>query len=589
MSREIPLEITHLCDRLRQDFTGKLPEATFGTDTDKERNFLSRALAAFVIQRLSGCPVDEAVVAIVDGGGDSGIDALHYSPTAHRLWIVQAKFFADGRGEPSLGDVSKFKNGLEALLQGQFDVFRDNTAWARKIPQLQAHFDDMSLEVRAVLVYSGIHLVSEDRIRLFEDLRHRFSHDSEYFAFQRYNLTSVHGWLTGENEKSGVDVVDLTLYHPGQVSTPFETYYGLMSLTDVAALYATHGKTLVAANIRNYKGSTDVNDQILATIRNEPEHFFYLNNGLTAYCERLEVHNLDRGDTQRKRLKAYSFSIVNGAQTVGSIAAFFASNPQPSPQGYVFLKLISLQRAPEERAFAQHITQSTNFQNQIGLRDFVALDEEQERIAAHLALSGIVYHFKDSADTPSPDDANCTLEEATTALACLEYDPDCDLCARVLSNRNSLWSLEPVFPLTANIPSRYHRLFRPDRSARTVWRAVQAQRIVVTRMRENTRASTGKRKEFFENARWLVLHLIFLRQHPERGEELALSSVELDAIRQATDDVSEALWASADPLGQYRHFRAVFCSAADCQYLKNTTMNRLAQVPPPALPPAGNA
>jgi len=112
------------------------------------------------------------------------------------------------------------------------------------------------LEVRAALVYSGIHLVSEDRIRLFEALRHRFSPDSDYFAFQRYNLTSVHGWLTGEDEGAGVDVVDITLHHPGQLSAPFETYYGLMSLADVATLYTTHGKTLVAANIRNYKGST---------------------------------------------------------------------------------------------------------------------------------------------------------------------------------------------------------------------------------------------------------------------------------------------------------------------------------------------
>jgi hypothetical protein len=38
------------------------------------------------------------------------------------------KFFADGQGEPSLGDVSKFRNGLEAPLQGQFDVFRGNAA-----------------------------------------------------------------------------------------------------------------------------------------------------------------------------------------------------------------------------------------------------------------------------------------------------------------------------------------------------------------------------------------------------------------------------------------------------------------------------
>ena len=156
MSGEIPLEIIHLRDRLRQDFTGRLPEARFGNHEEKERNFLSRALAAFAVRCLSLCTVDEASAAVVDGGGDSGIDAIYYSRAAYRLWIVQSKFFADGRGEPSLGDVSKFKNGLEALLQGQFDVFRGNAALEQKIPQLQGHFDDMSLEVRAVLVYSGI-------------------------------------------------------------------------------------------------------------------------------------------------------------------------------------------------------------------------------------------------------------------------------------------------------------------------------------------------------------------------------------------------------------------------------------------------
>jgi hypothetical protein len=118
ISREIPLEITHLRNRLRQDFTDKLPEATFGSGEEKERTFLSRALAALAIQRLSGCSADEAAAAVVDGGGDSGIDGIQYSPTVHRLWVVRSKFFADGQGEPPLADVSKFKNGLEALLQG---------------------------------------------------------------------------------------------------------------------------------------------------------------------------------------------------------------------------------------------------------------------------------------------------------------------------------------------------------------------------------------------------------------------------------------------------------------------------------------
>ena len=67
ISREIPLEITHLRDRLRQDFTGRLPEAPFGLLEERERNFLSRALAAFAIQCLSRCTVDEATAAVVDG------------------------------------------------------------------------------------------------------------------------------------------------------------------------------------------------------------------------------------------------------------------------------------------------------------------------------------------------------------------------------------------------------------------------------------------------------------------------------------------------------------------------------------------
>src|SRR5919109_4015021 len=148
MSREIPLEITHLRNRLRHDFTDKLPEATFGSGEEKERNFLSRVLVALAIQRLSGCSADEAAAAVVDGGGDSGIDGIQYSPTVHQLWIVQSKFFADGQGEPSLADVSKFKNGLEALLQGQFDIFHGNLGFMEKVPQLQRHFDDTSLQVR---------------------------------------------------------------------------------------------------------------------------------------------------------------------------------------------------------------------------------------------------------------------------------------------------------------------------------------------------------------------------------------------------------------------------------------------------------
>src|SRR5262249_31376346 len=160
-----------------------------------------------------------------------------------------------------------------------------------------------------------------------------FSPDSDYLEFRLCNLTTIHDWLIGADQGPGVAKVELTLLKPGWVTTPYETVFGLLPLKDLAGLSAQHGKRLVATNIRGYKGSTEINEEILATIQREPKHFFYLNNGLTAYCKRLEVHNLDRGNAESKRITAYGMSIVNGAQTLGSVAEIFATVPDPVPDG----------------------------------------------------------------------------------------------------------------------------------------------------------------------------------------------------------------------------------------------------------------
>ncbi|NUQ51390.1 MAG: AIPR family protein [Phycisphaerales bacterium] len=606
MTNEAPYEITHVPKALHTAFDGRLPVAANGTPEEKERNFLTRALAAYSIHKLTGCSLDDAAAAVVDGGGDGGIDAVHHSPTSNTLWLVQSKYMDDGRGEPALGDVAKFKTGIENLLKGELVAFKANGEWVKRLPMVEARLKDSSLQVRVVLAYSGIHTVSEDRQRMFADLERRFNNDDDYLRCGCYNLTSVHAWIVGADRGPGVQEVELEILKPGWVKDPFETIYGLVRLADIAALQRAHPEKLIAANIRKYKGTTDVNDQIVATLTAEPQHFIYLNNGLTAYCERLEVHNPDRDNADRKRIKAHGFSIVNGAQTLGSVEKACPA-AGATPNGFVFIKVISLERCEDDEEFAHRITRSTNFQNQIGARDFVALDGEQERIARQLALDGIHYHYKEGADVPEPDAANFTLEEATIALACLEQQRDCDFCTRILANRNSLWSFEPVFPAGHLQRSRYEKLFRPERSARLVWRSVQAARAVFAQVRDDARASSGIRKAFFENARWLVLNAVFLRKRPEAGEAIALTAGEVAALRADATDVAEALWtvcerqgfvsaravaAPGEPYQQTKHFRSVFCAPGDCERLRtallaelNTRQRGPAPAPAAATPP----
>ena len=91
-----------------------------GNDAPARRsNFLSKSVAAYVLVREAGATVQEAALAVVDGGGDHGLDAV-YVAVNDVLWLVQAKYITSGRGEPDLGDVSKgplFKSKISKRIQ----------------------------------------------------------------------------------------------------------------------------------------------------------------------------------------------------------------------------------------------------------------------------------------------------------------------------------------------------------------------------------------------------------------------------------------------------------------------------------------
>src|SRR5271165_7132351 len=129
---EVPLELDHVVARLHSDFDSHLPAGRGANSAEQDKNFLTRALAAFAVHHLSGCPLDEAVAAVVDGGGDFGLDAIHFMVTSATLWLVQSKFDGSGRGQPDLADVSKFCDGIDALLRGNFAAFAQNAVIVRR-------------------------------------------------------------------------------------------------------------------------------------------------------------------------------------------------------------------------------------------------------------------------------------------------------------------------------------------------------------------------------------------------------------------------------------------------------------------------
>jgi len=599
MSRMIPDGLPQLREYLRSVFTNIVPEAQHGTADARESNFLSRALAAYAVEQLANCSVQDAAASVVDGADDGGIDAIFYDRQKDILWAVQSKFSGKGSGLPD--GLEKFRNGVEALLLGNLDYFAKNNVWKKFIPTLDHVLDDSQpLQVRAVFVYSSLDRLNEYKLSQFEQLKERFSPHDDYFTYTTYNLSSILDWLTGADIPIEVPEVRLTIHTPGwsqkkrkdeqqeETRERFEAVYGLVKLTDLAALYAQYGEQLIAANIRGYIGDSEVNQGILATLREEPHTFAYLNNGLTAYCDRLSVANSDRGNNEFKRFTAKRFSIVNGAQTLGTIAHYFGpdfrdvidpDDSQPTDaieEGYVFLKLISLERCENEIAFAQKLTRTTNSQNQIRIRHFVAQDSYQQDLARMLQLSGIQYHFRDDVTTPPSDKTNFALDEATTALACLAKDSTCDLIRRIDTAPESLWSFEALPTANDSQPSRYHSVFQYERPAREVWRAVQIQRIVLQTTQTMIDNESNLDEQPIWQARWLLLHLLFDRLRLESGAEMALNADEtsllIDTLKRYTQLLLEILDRQYSP---EMTTDQLFSNATTCIELRNAMQRQL--------------
>jgi len=201
----------------------------------------------------------------------------------------------------------------------------------------------------------------------------------------------------------------------------------------VADWWIDHSDRLFSSNIRFFLKDSDVNEGIFDTIKREPERFWYYNNGITALCSSIAKKPLGGSGRDTGIFECRDVKIVNGAQTVGSIARAYQSSPEQVEKAKIPIRFISLENCPEE--FAIEITRFNNTQNRIDRREFVALDPEQERIKSEFQLEGITYVYKSGESISS--EKGFDLNEATISRACKHNDVA--FAVRAKDKISSLW------------------------------------------------------------------------------------------------------------------------------------------------------
>ena len=574
-----PLELDLLCQKLEADYAALI----MGTGTSPESrrsNFLSKAIAAFVLHEAAGATLEEAIAASIDGGLDHGIDSV-FVASDQTIWLVQSKYKESGSGEPELGDVAKFRDGVADLIQGRWGRF--NAALQDRSAAITAALNSGVCKVKVVLAYSGT-AVSDDRRDIFADLERAFNGPNPGFLrCHAYGLTTLHDLHLDGISAQAIEA-DVELKDFGHTQAPYRAFYGRMDAKRLAELWVQYEDRLVDRNIRRFKGTTTVNAGLTETLQQEAEHFFYFNNGVTFLCEAINEQHPRDPHRESGRFRVRGLSIINGAQTVGAIAKEPIAHYDAKP-AMVMATFVCLDNAPD--GFGDKVTQSRNRQNAVDLEDFAALDERQAVWQQTLRMAGIEYIVKHGQDDAPPSPTSFSARELAPYLACTVTTNDWqDYLVAAKSDKKRLFGREGLVPATNPLRQSYERLFADSLTAKQMWRIAQIGRAVIGKVRDRASAEgdpqglppgTLPAREVLAHGAWMVLHVIFIRLPLHNGAELSLSADELTALSREIDLVADRLVTVVQAVQWNKQARSVFENKTDCRSVKGRLMAALAQ------------
>jgi hypothetical protein len=467
---------------------------------------LSRLLARFAIDLSLGERARDgsSLIEITDSGGDRGIDAIAVDPVSSLVVVVQSKWRDDGSGSVDLGSVLKFLDGVRNLVDlGDAAVdgehLEDDGSEAAKAA-VRTAMQTPGGRLRMLISTTASNSLSEEVQSPINDLLNVLNDveaDSQIAEFNYLGQSVLFDSLA-QPSRPAIDL-DIQLLDWGKATEPVPAYYGRTSALAVAEWFANYGSALFADNIRVVLPKSEINEGILKTIREEPEQFWYYNNGITILASRIDRSVAGAANRDAGFFKAKEASVVNGAQTVSTLGRALATNMSSElDRAYVSVRCIEL--GVEASDLARRVTRYANTQNVVSSQDFVFLDEEQHRLAKELRLLGYEYLLR-SGEMASLRDRERVIDvrDAAVALACAS------------SLANAVIAKREVSRLFDREGGPYAALFNPTVNALLVHRAVEVVRRVDRRLDKESQLNEGTRSGVAVHGNRVIAHVLLER------------------------------------------------------------------------------
>ena len=498
------LKMIRIQSKIDELFKDKIDLKDAKNDEDRQNKFYTRSIAALSVVMKCGIDYDAAAQTITDGYHDMGIDAVYNDAAQKKLILIQSKWRSDGNGGISQEEANTFVSGIKRIINLDFDGC--NKKLVAKQQEITSAIKDMDYQIEFVFCHTGSQGADAYALRPITELLNQVNEDDtmDLLIFAENKQQDIYDYLANGQNSDSIVLDDVLVNNWGTVEAPYKAYYGTIPVAAIGEWFKQYGNRLFAKNIRYYKGSTEVNQGIKEVLKNEPDKFFYYNNGIKILCKKIVKKAAYSTDRNTGLFVLEGVSLVNGAQTTGTIGAVYAESPELLANACVSIQMIDLGESNEEQA--AQITKLSNTQNKIEGKDFASLDPNQERLRMELGFAGIQYLYKTGAKIDSPERQIC-LDEAIVAQACALDD----LAITALTKRN-------LGALTENIEKPpYKLLFNGSTNSFSLHNNIQVLRAVEHCISQNESTVTGRKRLVLVHGNRYLLHIILSKIKETEG------------------------------------------------------------------------
>lgn len=364
---------------------------------------------------------------IYDQPGEKNIDAVYFDHDLVMVFVIQTKY-RQGNTYESKADLKGFADTAYYLFDADEREFADYFADAA--PQIKAIASDVRKKVLSNGYWPTLYYVTMGRAR--KDVERELAKQhADYCHFEVITRSDLNRVYENYVEVGQPPIPELEFPVAGQrpIGLPgingMESWLFAIKGSELAEVFYKAGRRIFASNIRGFLGEKRVNKNIRETLENEPEKFWYLNNGITVICSAAKAESPSATKTS---MLVKDAQIINGQQTVRTLAASFKKSDQ-AKMAKVLVKLFvimpseSSEQLRLSRELVRAVVEGTNTQTAVDIVDLVSNDFLQIKIQREMMKLGYNYIRKRGLVESLAKGPKIRKENLALAVGCVNLDP----------------------------------------------------------------------------------------------------------------------------------------------------------------------